>query len=110
MPLGAVEFLVAAMCIGSGYSVDITPAWLVIAVFVSGILSIAVPPIAGGALSCFTILFTQLGIPMQGIALAIGLDMIIDYVVTACDIFCVQSELLIVASSMDMVDETVLRR
>ena len=110
MPLGAVEFLVAAMCIGSGYSVDITPAWLVIAVFVSGILSIAVPPIAGGALSCFTILFTQLGIPMQGIALAIGLDMIIDYVVTACDIFCVQSELLLVASSMDMVDETVLRR
>lgn len=56
-----------------------SPIWLVVAALVSGILTIATPPIPGGALSCYTVLFAQLGIPVEGVALAISIDLIMDY-------------------------------
>ena len=85
MPIGAVMFLIASLCIGESYGVEISMAWVLTAIFVSGILAAATPPIPGGAMSCYTILFTQLGIPAAGIALAISVDLIMDYFITACN-------------------------
>ena len=45
-------------------------AGLLLGVVNAVILSIAAPPIPGGGLSCFTLMFLQLGIPLEGIALA----------------------------------------
>ena len=78
-------FLIASLCIGESYGVEISMAWVLTAIFVSGILAAATPPIPGGAMSCYTILFTQLGIPAAGIALAISVDLIMDYFITACN-------------------------
>lgn len=103
MPIGAVMFFVASLCIGESCGVTITPVWLVTSIFVSGILAIATPPIPGGALSCYTILFTQLGIPVEGIAIAISLDMIMDYFITACNLTCLQEEMYIDAHKLGMI-------
>lgn len=108
MPAGAVAFLIAAVCIGESYGVLITPIWLVVAALVSGILAIATPPIPGGALSCYTVLFAQLGIPVQGVALAISIDLIMDYFITACNLVCLQEEMVLGAASLDMLDESKL--
>lgn len=108
MPLRAIAFLISALCIGEMYSVAITPMWLLIAVLVSGILAIASPPIPGGALSGYTILFLQLGIPTPGIALAISIDLVMDFLLTAINVFCLQSELVLLARGMDMLDKKQL--
>lgn len=105
MPVGAIAFLLSALCIGEMYGVVITPMWLLVAVLVSGILAIATPPIPGGALSCYTILFLQLGIPTPGIALAISIDLVLDFLLTATNLYCLQSELVLLAGSMDMLDK-----
>lgn len=109
MPAGAVAFLVSALCIGEMYSVFITPVWIVTAIIVSGILAIATPPIPGGALSCYTILFMQLGIPTEGIALAISIDMLMDFILTAMNLLYLQCEMLFVANDLRMLDETKLK-
>ena len=109
MPIGAVMFLIASLCIGESYGVEISMAWVLTAIFVSGILAAATPPIPGGAMSCYTILFTQLGIPAAGIALAISVDLIMDYFITACNITCQQTELVVDARILDMLMESRLR-
>lgn len=109
MPMGAAAFLLSALCIGELYEVTITPMWLLSAVLVSAILSIATPPIPGGALSCYTILFLQLGIPAAGVALAISIDLVMDFLLTAINLLCLQLELVLVAHNMNMLDEKVLR-
>lgn len=109
MSIGAVMFLIASLCIGESYGVEISMAWVLTAIFVSGILAAATPPIPGGAMSCYTILFTQLGIPAAGIALAISVDLIMDYFITACNITCLQTELVVDARKLDMPMESRLR-
>ena len=109
MPIGAVMFFIASLCIGESYGVEITPIWIVTSIFVSGILAAATPPIPGGAMSCYTILFTQLGIPTAGIALAISVDLLMDYFITACNITCLQTELLVNAKKLGLLTESRIR-
>lgn len=110
MPAGAIAFLLSALCIAEIYGVSMTPQWLIVAVLISGILAIATPPIPGGALSCYTVLFLQLGIPAPGIALAISIDLVMDFLLTACNLFCLQSELTLLSGDMDMLDTQTLFR
>ncbi|MDD3413489.1 MAG: cation:dicarboxylase symporter family transporter [Lachnospiraceae bacterium] len=105
MPIGAVMFFVASLCIGQSFGVTITPLFILISIFISGVLAIATPPIPGGALSCYTILFTQLGIPAEGIVLAISIDLMMDYFITACNIACLQEEMYIDAQKLQLISK-----
>ena len=110
MPIAAVEYLALSMILAHSFDVVITPMWVITAIIVCGILAIATPPIPGGALSIFTVLFIQLNIPSEALALAIGIDLLVDYLVTAGDISCLQSELLLSADKMDLLDRRILDR
>lgn len=104
MPMGGVEFMINAMFMAGVYGVDITLPWMVICIIVCGLLSIATPPIPGGALTCFTVLFAQLGIPAEAIALSMAADVILDFVVTASDLCCLQAELTMATEKLGMLD------
>ncbi|MCQ2547801.1 MAG: dicarboxylate/amino acid:cation symporter [Clostridia bacterium] len=45
--------------------ITITPLWLFVALVMSVIMAIAVPPVAGGTLVCYAIFLAQLGIPAE---------------------------------------------
>lgn len=62
--------------------------------YISVVLAIAVPPVPGAALTCYTILFMRLGIPTDAIAVVITLNVILEFVTTAVNIFCLQTELI----------------
>jgi len=98
------------MILAREYSVTITPFWIVTAVFVCGILAIATPPIPGGALSILTVMFLQLGIPAEALAVAISIDLITDYIVTAGDITCLQEELILSAGKMGQLNQETLKK
>lgn len=118
IPLGQIlfgtnsvmEFIVIAFCMAEIYSVAVTPVWIVIAVFTSVILTVATPPIPGGSVALCTILFTQLGLPLDGIAVAVAIDVIADFFITAAEIFCLQSELVITSAKLNMLDTDKLRK
>lgn len=92
------------------YGVLISPSWLFIALLITVILSIATPPIPGGGLTCFTMLFIQLQIPKEAIAIMITLNLVLEFMATPVDLFCLQAEMVELAGSLDMLDVDCLRR
>lgn len=110
MPIGAIMFLISSLCIGQSYGVEITVIWIITSILTSGILAIASPPIPGGALSCYTILFTQLNIPAAGVALAVSIDLLMDSFITATNLACLQMELVLSAQKLDMLNKNRLQK
>ena len=118
VPLGQVVFktgasagfLLLAFGLAEFYGVAMSPVWVVTGVLVTGMLAVAAPPIPGGSLTCYTVLLTQLGIPEGGIALAIAGNVILDFFMTSCGIACLQSELVLAAHRLGMLDRAILRK
>lgn len=75
-------------------SVNMTMTWYITAFITCLILGIATPPITGGAKTCYTILFLQLGIPIEWLALVIAVDTLFDFFRTASNVGGLQVELL----------------
>ncbi len=109
MPGAAVLFLVAGLCMAEIYEVPITPAWLLTALFICVMLAIAAPPVPGSTLTCYTLLFTQLGMPMEAVAIMTALNVILEFLATASDLFCLQMVLTDLGGSLEMLDIDTLR-
>ncbi len=109
MPGVSVMFLAVGFCMAEIYGVTVSPVWLATAFLISIVLAVAAPPIPGGALTCYTILFVQLKIPMDAIAVTIALNVILEFATTAVNLFCLQAELVELAAGLDMLDAGKLR-
>ena len=73
---------VCIMCVSlaSVYDVGITIPWIIMAVFMSTLLVFAVAPLPGTVMTIYTILIAQLGIPEEGILIAVTFDLLVDYI------------------------------
>ena len=117
-PLGQVLFMpgVVTMFFGmeigfaESYGMPITVPWLILALITNILLAFAVPPVSGGMVMGFTIAFTQLGIPMEILGIALAIDAILDFPCTACDISGWQLTMIDVADSLNMLDREVLHK
>ena len=109
MPGAIVLFVAAAFGMAETYGVAITPIWMLTVFIISVILAIAAPPVPGAALTCYTILFMQLGIPTEAIAVVIALNVILEFVATAVNLFCLQTELVELSGSLQILKADVLR-
>ena len=77
---------------------------------ISVVLAIAAPPVAGAALTCYTILFIQLGIPTDAIAVIIALNVILEFVATAANLFCLQTTMVELSGDLELLDADCLRK
>ncbi len=109
MPGAAVLFLAAGLCMAEVYDVPITPAFLLTALFIGVMLAIAAPPVPGSALTCYTLLFAQLGVPMEAVAIMTALNVIFEFLATASDLFCLQLALTDLGGELEMLDTDTLR-
>ena len=103
--MASIEFAMARH-----YGIPITPDWVVIGIVVNVVLSIAAPPVPGGAMTCYSIAFLQLGIPAEAIGLALTMDVILDFVCTAVNFSGMQISLVGIADSLRMLDHDKLRQ
>jgi len=110
MPGVVLCFIVVSLCMAENYDVSITPVWLVMCVLVSVLVAIAAPPVPGGSVACYAVVFTQLGIPVEAVALAVAVNSILDFAATAANLTSLQVETVFIASRLDMLDEEVLRK
>lgn len=110
MPGAGALFFTAALCMSATYGVAITPMWICVTGIVVVVLSIAAPPIPGGALTCYTILFTQIGLPTEAIAIALVVNMVLEFLATATNLYSLQCDLVLLADSLGMLDKEILRR
>ncbi|MDO4338970.1 MAG: cation:dicarboxylase symporter family transporter [Eubacteriales bacterium] len=109
MPGAAIGFLATALCMAENSGVSITIPWLVISVVVCSLLSMAAPPVPGGSMTCYTIIFMQLGIPMSALPLAIAVNLLLEFPMTAANISSLQCELTLASAKLDMLDLDMLR-
>ena len=104
MPGTAINFLIVGMYMAECYQVEMNLSWMLIAILISGILAIAAPPVPGGGLTCYTVMFLQLGIPEEALALTMTLDLIFDFVATAVSQTFLQAELVLLSDKLGLMD------
>ena len=109
-PGGVICFLTMALCTAEEYNTEITVMWLVTAVLTVGLLAMAAPPVPGGALSIFTVMFMQLNIPGEAIAIAVALNSILDFIMTSSGLTCLQAEVTLTAGYLKLLDKEKLAR
>ena len=118
MPLGmvtfkpstALSFLVVSLFFAEMYSINVSAGWLAILIVTVGILALATPPIPGGALTAYTVLFAQMAIPAEALAVAVACDTLLDFICTGGDQFTMPLALLNRAGKLGMVDRNKLTK
>ena len=108
-PTTALDYVITSLFFAELYGVSVSAAWVIVLIFTAVILSVATPPIPGGAMTAFTVLFLQLGIPTEALAMALACDALFDFVCTGFDQYTLPLALLNQARKLGMVDGDVLR-
>lgn len=108
-PSFAIFFGVLGFYMYDAYNLEGSISMILMLLFLCVILSIALPTIPGGALIVISILFLQLGIPDEGLTLAIIILTIYDFPATAINCASLQMELLCTAKKLDLLDESILK-
>lgn len=109
MPVSAIYFAMCLLYSAEHFQISCSPAWLVLACITASLLAVAVPPIPGGAMACYTVMFLQMGIPAEAIVFAITLDIIIDRFNTTCNLTLLQLDLIHFSNKQHLLDQDTLR-
>ena len=93
-PAVCILFLMASLSVAYISGVELSVTWVFTALMIVIVLSAAAPPVPGGMSASFTILFAQLNLPMENLAVILSLTAVLDFVVTAVNLFSDQSVLV----------------
>ena len=104
-----IVFTACSLFTAGMYGIEVTWSWIIAAFFLSFILSVATPPVMGGTTVCFSILFSQLGLNSQALAMIISINAIFEFLTVAVNNYCLQSEIVLLGHSIDALDEEKLR-
>ena len=108
-PGGMIRFVTIGFCFAELYDLPITINLAAVICLTCFLLSVSAPPVAGGSAVCFAILFEQLGIPGDAIGFALAMNVLMDFVLTAVNLYCLEVELTGISRALDMLDMDVLR-
>ncbi len=104
-PGHAAVFFCVCLFMADTYSVPITFSWIFAAILTCGLLALAVPPVPGGGIACYSILFLQLGIPVEALGVAVVLEIVLDFLSTSLNMVAVPVDMIHVAGKLDLIDE-----
>lgn len=85
-PSTAILLVVLMLFSAQAYGLGASPLWYLQLAISCFLYTVAVPPVPGGMLACYGMLFHELGIPLEALAVVTALDIILDYPCTACDV------------------------
>jgi Na+/H+-dicarboxylate symporter len=108
-PIAAVYNLLLVFYFAGRYGVNCSVGWIAVAVFICSIIAIATPPIPGGGAVAYSIIFAQMGIPTEAMAVALAIDIITDFMITAFEMFVLPLSLINESAGLGMIDLTILR-
>ena len=77
-----ISFVLGALFLGKLYGVEVTTGQIVSLAVLSVLLSFSVPPVPSGSLFLMAPTFAEMGIPVEGVAILIAIDVIPDLVKT----------------------------
>ncbi len=118
IPLGSIVFkpctvfqpICGCLCFANLYGIDISVSQLLVLMLTVLLLAIAEPPVPGILVSCFTLLFNQLGVPLESLSFILALECILDRLGTCTNILALQTELIQSSRSMGLLNQEILRK
>ncbi len=93
-PACTIVFIFSSLFMANQYGVQISVVWVIIAIVLSIILVGTMPNVPGASVAVITLLYSQLGIPAEGLAIIIAINAILQFLTVAVDMWCLQSEIL----------------
>ncbi len=118
IPLGQIMFkpctvfqpICGCMCFACLYGIHLSLAQIIMLVFTVFILAMAEPPVPGVLVCCFTLLFTQIGVPLEALSIILTMECVLDRLGTSTNLLSLQTELIQFADSVSMLDKNTLRK
>ena len=110
MPHAVNLFILVPLFAAQLYGVELTAGSIVLCVINAVVLSVAAPPIPGGAISCYTLMFLQLGVPLEAISLAAAANVVLDFTATSGNIMALMIQTSHGASKLDMLNHDIIRK
>jgi len=98
---------VATVFIANAYGVDLGLTGYLTVILMSVLASIGTAGVPGVGLIMLSMVFTQVGLPVEGIGLILGVDRILDMIRTAVNVTGDATVSVIVAKSEKKLDETI---
>ena len=107
-PTSVVYFAVIVCALADIYQIEVGMPWIVMAIVVSTLMTIAMPPIPGADIMCYSVLFSCLGIPPEAMVPATAISIVLDYYVTGFSVMLLIFQITSEADRLDSVDRRVL--
>ena len=98
---------VATVFIANAYGVDLGAAGYLTVILMSVLASIGTAGVPGVGLIMLSMVFTQVGLPVEGIGLILGVDRLLDMIRTAVNVSGDAAVSVIVAKSEKKLDESI---
>ena len=105
-----IVFTACSLFTAGLYGIEVTWSWVAAAFLLSFILSVATPPVIGGTTVCFSILFSQLGLESQALAMIISINAFLEFMTVAVNNYCLQSQIVLLGNSIGELDVEKLRK
>ena len=108
MPSIVIYFTFLVCTFAETYQIAVGIPWLILAVVISTLITIAMPPIPGADILCYTVLFSALGIPAEAIILATAVGIVLDYLDTGMNIMLMIFRITCDAKRLGKLDQRIL--
>jgi Na+/H+-dicarboxylate symporter len=104
-----IVFTASSLFTAGMYGIEVTWSWVAAAFLLSFILSVATPPVIGGTTVCFSILFSQLGLNSEALAMIISINAFFEFLTVAVNNYSLQSHIVLLGNSIGELNVEKLR-
>lgn len=104
-----IVFTTCSLFAANMVGIHVTWSWILAAFLLSFVLSVATPPVIGGTTVCFSLLFSQLGIKTEALAVIISINAVLEFLTVAVNNYCLECQTALLAYHFRKIDLKTLR-
>ena len=105
-PPTVIMLVVLSLHCMQAYGLGADVSWYVRMALMCFLYSMVAPPVPGGMIACFGLLFAKLGIPVEALAMATAFNVIVDYLVTCFRVGSIMVDVLDAGCALGTVDRS----
>ena len=109
MPIGVIGTITFMTFAAMKFHVATSPVWYVLVVILTVLLTVATPPVPGASLLAYVALFARFGIPGDALTDAMIFEIIFGLFASAANQLLLQTDLILQAGKLGMLDREKLR-
>ena len=104
-PSCLVVMIFSSLFMAKAYNVEISVIWLLTAIVFSLIINLGVPNIPGAMVGALTMLFSQMGLPAEALALCIAINALLQFATVSVDAWALGAEIIILSKEKKELDK-----